>query len=65
MKNWLKKQATEVSAWAGVALIASPLVPAWVAVTAGILAISIDDQKATKLATDVGAWFSRKMDEWF
>jgi hypothetical protein len=65
MKNWLKTQATEVSAWAGLALILSPLAPDWVAVTVGILCISIDDQKAANLAKSVGNWVSTKLDELF
>lgn len=62
MKNWLKTQATEVSAWAGVALIAAPFLPYWFGVVAGVLAISIDDQKATALANKVGAWFGKTID---
>ena len=61
MKNWFKTQATEVSALAGVALILSHMVPWWLCVTLGILAISTNDQKAAEYAKRFGAWLEKSM----
>ena len=61
MKNWLKQQATEVSAWAGLALVLAPLSPHWaIPVVAGVLAIATDDVKAAELAKKAAA----KVSEW-
>jgi hypothetical protein len=61
MKNWLLQQATEVSAWAGLALMLAPLTPHWaLPVVAGALLISIDDTKAAALAQKAKA----KLVEW-
>lgn len=60
--NWLKKQATEFTAWLGLALILAAILqlPYWVFVTLGVLLIAIDDEKAKgfagKVATPFGKW---------
>lgn len=61
--EWLKQQATEVSALAGVALIAAPLLPWYVCVGLGIAAISTNDTKAAEYAKKFGAWFGKKVDD--
>lgn len=63
MLNWLKAQATEVSALAGVALIAAPLLPWYVCVGLGIAAISTNDQDAANYAKKFGAWFASKVNQ--
>jgi hypothetical protein len=63
MKNWLKQQFTEVSAWAGFLLILSHWMPFWLSFSLGVLAISIDDDKARQWCLKVAPWLGDIVDD--
>lgn len=65
MKEWLKKQVTELTAWAGAYIILTGFVnlPYWLDVAIGVLLISIDDQKAANFIKKVAPWLSNKIDQ--
>ncbi len=64
MKDWLKQQATEFTAWTGLVLIVGAFFfPRWVFITLGIILIAIDDEKAKAWAKNKAPWVSKKIDE--
>lgn len=65
MKNWLKQQVTELTAWAGFYIILTGFVnlPYWVDVAIGVALISIDDVKAANFIKKVAPWLTKKIDE--
>ncbi len=64
MKNWLKQQATEFTAWTGFCLVLGAFFfPRWAFVTLGIILIAIDDEKAKEWAKKRAPWISKKLDE--
>ena len=65
MKNWLKIQVTEVTAWLGLFLCLSVFfTPDWVTFLFGVLLIAIDDKKAAAWVASWGPWWSKKIDQW-
>lgn len=63
MKVWLKKQATEFTAWMGFFICASVFfVPDFFTFGMGILLIAIDDGKAREWVKSVTPWAHRKID---
>ena len=64
MKNWLKKQATEFTAWMGLLIcLTSYGFPNWVTFTIGIALISIDDERAKSFVARISPWAIKKIDE--
>lgn len=64
MKNWLKQQVTEVSAWAGFIICASVFfTPDWVTFLIGAFLISINDEKAAAFVRYVTPWMHKKIDQ--
>lgn len=65
MKNWLKQQVTELTAWAGFWLIITGYIntPYLLDFMVGILLIGIDDQKAANFIKKVAPWLTKKIDE--
>ena len=65
MKNWLKKQATEMTAVAGfLVIVCAFLTPRWVLVTIGVVLIAIDDEKAKAFIADISPKVSKWIDSW-
>lgn len=63
MINWFKKQLTEFTAWAGLALMLSHVTPFWITIALGVLFIAIDDDKAKAWCLRVAPWLSKKVDD--
>lgn len=64
MKNWIKQQATEFTAWAGFFICASVFfVPDWVTFIMGVMLIAIDDKKAAAWVVKVTPWVHKKIDD--
>jgi hypothetical protein len=65
MKNWLKQQVTEVTAWIGLYLIIIAFLnePYWLNIVAGIALIFIDDTKASAFVKKHAPWLQSKIDE--
>lgn len=64
MKNWLKQQVTEFTAWIGFLICLSVFfTPDWITFLFGILLIAIDDEKAKAWVAKVTPWCHRKIDE--
>lgn len=65
MNTWLKKQATELTAWIGFFLCLSVFfTPDWVTFLIGLLLIAIDDEKAKVWVTRVSPKVGEMIDEW-
>lgn len=63
MKNWLKQQTTEVTAWAGFFIVITALfAPRWVLVALGVLLICWDDKSASAWLKKHTPWFEDKTD---
>lgn len=63
MKNWVKQQLTELSAWAGLLMVIGAfLFPRTVFLVLGVLLIATDDEKATAFFKAIGAKISTKID---
>lgn len=63
MKNWLKQQLTELSAWAGfLMIIGAYLFPPTLFVIIGILLIASDDTKAKEFFNKIGLRVSKEID---
>lgn len=66
MKNWLKKQTTEVTAWIGfIGLFSTYFVSDATTCFLFIVLIAIDDEKASAWVKKVSPWASKKIDESF
>lgn len=65
MKNWLKQQVTELTAWAGAYIIFTGFVnlPFWLDVAVGVLLISIDDKKAANFIARMAPKLHAKIDD--
>jgi hypothetical protein len=65
MKNWLKQQVTELTAWAGLWLILTGWLntPYMLDFAVGILLISIDDAKAAAFLAKYSPKLQKKIDE--
>lgn len=64
MKNWLKQQITEMTAWGGAIICASVFfTPDWVTFSIGAVLIAIDDEKAKKFITWAVPGLSKWIDE--
>jgi hypothetical protein len=63
MKKWFKQQVTEFTAWAGLLLACSHLIPWQFAVALGLFFIAIDDDKAKAWLAKNAPWFHRKIDQ--
>ena len=64
MKDWLKQQVTEFTAWAGFFICASVFfVPDWVTFLMGVLLIAIDDEKAAAWVKKISPFAQEKIDE--
>ena len=65
MKDWLKQQVTELTAWAGFWLIVTGWLntPYWLDFVVGVLLISIDDTKAANWLKKVSPKLQKKIDE--
>ena len=65
MKNWLKTQLTEMTAWGGFIICASVFfTPDWITFSLGVLLIAIDDTKARAFVGWAAPNLSKKLDEW-
>ena len=65
MKNWLKKQATEITAWTGFSLLLGAFfAPRWVFIVLGIALIASDDEKAKAWVASKAPVIGRWIDEW-
>lgn len=63
MKNWLKQQLTEMTAWAGFIICVSVFfTPDWITFIIGVALISIDDEKAKKFILWIAPGLSNKID---
>jgi UPF0716 family protein affecting phage T7 exclusion len=63
MKNWFKKQATELTAWVGFFICASVFfVPDFVTFFIGVLLIAIDDTKASEWVKKISPKFAAWLD---
>ena len=64
MKDWLKQQVTEFTAWSGFFICASVFfVPDWVTFCMGVLLIAIDDEKASAWVKKISPWAQSKIDK--
>lgn len=64
MKDWLKLQVTEFTAWAGFFICASVFfVPDWITFLMGAFLIAIDDKKASAWVKRISPWAQQKIDE--
>lgn len=65
LRNWLKKQVTEMTAWAGIYLFAIAMLnePYWLNIVIGVLLISIDDEKARAFVQRCVPWLQRSIDK--
>lgn len=64
MKNWLKKQTTEVTAWIGfIGLLSTYFVSDTVTCLLFVFLIAIDDQKATAWVKSIAPWAQRRIDD--
>ena len=64
MKNWIKQQITEMTAWGGFTICASVFfTPDWVTFLIGVFLIVIDDEKAAAWVRKVTPWLHKKIDE--
>lgn len=63
MKDWLKQQATEFTAWIGfIICICAFVAPEWVVFTLGVLLIAIDDVKAAEFVKKIAPGVSNRID---
>lgn len=63
MKDWLKKQTLEITAWTGLALVVGAFFfPRGVFLILGIVLIAIDDEKAAAWVKKIAPWAQRKID---
>lgn len=66
MKDWLKKQATELTAWIGAFLIVGAFfLPRSAFIIIGIILIATDDKKASAWISEKAPWAQKKIDESF
>lgn len=64
MKEWLKVQVTEFTAWMGFIICLSVFfVPDWATFLMGIFLIAIDDKKAAAWVAKISPWASKKIDD--
>ena len=65
MKNWLKQQVTEVTAWVGLYLVIIAFLnePFWLNIVAGVLLIAADDQKVSNWIKSVAPSLQAKIDK--
>jgi len=64
MKNWLKKQFTEFTAWMGFTVCCCAFfAPDWVVFCLGVVLVSIDDEIAADWARKLAPWASKKLDD--
>jgi len=64
MKNWLKKQVTEITAWIGFfGLISVFFISDTLTALFFVLLIAIDDEKARAWVAKIAPWASKKIDE--
>ncbi len=64
MKNWLKQQLTEISAWAGFLMIVGAfLFPRSVFIFLGLVLIAVDDEIAAKWLKNVSPKLAAWLDE--
>jgi Flp pilus assembly protein protease CpaA len=63
MKNWLKKQVTEITAWIGFAgLISVFFISDSMTALLFIALIAIDDEKAKAIVARLAPWATKKID---
>lgn len=64
MKEWLKQQVTEFTAWSGFIICASVFfTPDWFTFLLGVLLIAIDDVKASEWVRKISPWAIKKIDD--
>ncbi len=64
MKNWLKQQVTEFTAWIGFLICLSVVfLPHSITFFLGVLLIAIDDEKAAKLVKSWAPYWQKKIDQ--
>ncbi len=63
MKNWLKQQATELTAWIGLFMIVGAFfLPNSAFIIIGIILIATDDKKASAWIAARAPWVQNKID---
>ena len=63
MKDWIKQQVTEFTAWIGFIICCCAFfAPNWVIFTLGILLIAIDDIKAADIVKKIAPGVTDKID---
>lgn len=62
MKNWLKQQITEFTAWVGlIIIICAVFAPTWVSIGLGVVLLVIDDVKASNTVKNLVPWVTSKI----
>ena len=65
MKNWLKQQVTEITAWAGAAVIIGAFfLPRSFLVVLGIILIATDDKKAAEWVAKKAPGLAKAIESW-